>query len=154
MKIDDLDRECQRLSGAALARLLGRNRSQVTRWVESGCPKGKNGFVLRDVVGWLLSREAEKRAPDESDEWLARWRKGRALMVEHDLNVRRQEFMPRPEVREVYGMVAGALRRFGERLQRRFGVEAGEMLNAALDEAEGHIHHRFGSNGKAVGPGR
>jgi len=67
---------------------------------------------------------------------MRRYREAKANMIELDLAERQGQLVPLDQMHARLTRICSGLRRAGEVLQRRFGTEAWDILNDALDEAE------------------
>lgn len=112
--------EMDRLSAAALARLLQVQRSTPLKWVECGCPRHSDKtFSLPAVVAWRVSHAQAQAAVDDmtgADSASERYRLAKARLAELELGERRRALLPRALVHEWMGKLGEMLRGFGERL--------------------------------------
>ncbi len=132
------------------------SRRQVTAWIKEGMPVERVGrayrFDHRAVRQWMIAAghasqgavlEAVRERKAETDPDMSgptslaqeRYRLAKAELAELDLAERRKELVPRHEVHLVMGQVAGVLRTAGGVLQKRWGAEARQVLDRALDNA-------------------
>jgi len=70
---------------------------------------------------------------------LERYRNAKADLAEMDRDVRRGHLVPMAELEPVLTSFASVIRGTGDNLQRKFGPDAAEMLNAGVSEAVGTI---------------
>src|SRR5688500_2987916 len=76
---------------------------------------------------------------------LERYREERALLARLDRLEREAALLPRDQVRDAMGRIAGMLREAGDAIGRQFGHAATEILYAALDAARREIDRSFGN---------
>jgi hypothetical protein len=111
-------------------------------------------FHVRTVIDAYIDREVEKRSPappqlpsafdgdaeglflGQPTKWSERCQQLRAEDMELDLDVKRGNLIPREEIAELLARLASVLRPAGEKLQRDFGADAGQVYNEAVDEVE------------------
>ncbi len=91
-----------------------------------------------------LAREEDELLQGGSSPALERYREERALLARLDRLERQQRLLPRDEVREALGRIAGILRGAGDTLAREFGTAAAEVLHEALDDAQREIASSLG----------
>jgi hypothetical protein len=126
-----------------------------------GLPFGGPTINLPEVVRALhdfLAANARKLADDDDDllhsdgssPALERYREERALIARLDRLEREQQLVPRDNVRQGLGQIAGLLRTAGETLQRECGPEARQILDEALDDARREIVRLFGAEPSAA----
>lgn len=118
-----------------------------------GIPFGGSVINLPAVVRALhdfLADNAVKLARDDDDLMqgsgspaLERYREERAIIARLERMEREASLIPRDEMREALGRLAGLLRTAGETLEREHGVEARSVLDEALDDAEREIDEMF-----------
>jgi phage terminase Nu1 subunit (DNA packaging protein) len=137
----------------------------VSKWSkEMGCPRNgeKGSYNLAEVLAWYLDLKGLRASPlstltDEEREdpemveavlkampaaqQLAHWR---ARREELKFNQEKGRLVERGVVYSFLMTVAGQVRGLGEKLQHRFGVDAVDMLNEALDEVEAQIDGQLG----------
>ncbi len=122
-----------------------------------GIPISQPTVDLAAVIRWLHDFLADNRqklqATDgedpmsgESTPALERWREEKWRLARLERQRVEQSQLPRDEIHELLGRVAGILRAMGDRLQRRFGPEAYNMLTEALDDADRHVATYFQTN--------
>jgi hypothetical protein len=98
----------------------------------------------------FLAANAQKLAADDelltgaSSPALERYREERAALARLDRLEREGELLPRDQVRDALGRIAGIVRAAGDSLARQFGNEALELLVEAVDDAEAEIERIFG----------
>lgn len=136
--------------------LTGLHRETILNLARrDGLPLGESSVDIGAVLRWFHERFTEwKRQPAEFTEddlfsdaespALERFRAARAEMVEMDLEERRREIVKRSEVREAHNIYASAIRSAGDALVKRFGNEAADILNDAIERGVGAVVDRFG----------
>lgn len=116
---------------------------------------------IRFFHEWLEANGDRLRAADaeeaaifagvrESDEALIRFRNARADLAEVELGRRRRELLDRADLRNSLGLMAAAIRRAGDALQRTFGPDAHRVLEDAIDECEQAIDGMLGGGDGAA----
>lgn len=123
-----------------------------------GFPLRGKSIDLPGLVRYLhefLARNKYRLAaggdPGESDPLLVggtspaleRYRAARADISEDERDERRRLLLPRSAVHEVHLQWAGLLRSAAEKLQKRFGEEAREIMDQALDDCEAALETLF-----------
>ena len=134
----------------------GRQSSQVNRQAQRyGIPIGGATIDLYAVAHWLhdfLAKHARKFAAPEGEEdgmfgpstpWLEKYRKERALLARLERKEREGELLPREKVHEFVTELATILRGASDRLERRFGADALEIINEALDNYDARAERHF-----------
>ena len=133
----------------------GRQSSQVNRQAQRyGIPIGGATIDLHAVAHWLhdfLAKNATKLARAEDDPllsgeatpWLEKYRKERALLARLERKEREGELLPREKVHEFVTELATILRGASDRLERRFGAGALEIINEALDSYDARVERHF-----------
>lgn len=117
-----------------------------------GIPIGEATIDVRQVARWLhdflsahkhvlpeLVREGElepKTVKGKLEAEKVRQLENRNELLEDQLATNRQTLIPRNEIHDYMIRAAGLLRSAGERLEKRFGQEAAEILIDALDSFE------------------
>lgn len=135
-----------------VAAVLGISAMQVSRLQKTeGAPTGIN---VPEFVGWYVERQLRRATTQAGGDpdmvggdspALERYRAAKADLAELDRDERRMKLIPRDQAEESARMRAQVMRRAGEKLQRRFGVEAQEILDDAIDEATRIIEKTFGA---------
>ena len=110
-----------------------------------GTPKE---YVLQDVSKWLRTQGPWKpyQKPEASSDdpllaegdspALERYRLAKAKHAELDLEQRRGELIDLAKCRDLFGRWGSVIRKMGERVSKRFGVEANQMVAEAIDECD------------------
>ena len=111
------------LNVGQLSQALGKHRSTVHRLIKLGLPRNPDKtFSLPRVVDWLCAREREglRDDVDQNSPALERFRMARAELAEIELEERRGQFMPLPEIERAWcervAVVAAGLDNLAERL--------------------------------------
>ena len=92
-----------------------------------------------------LAREDDPLMQGSGSPALERYREERAAIARLDRLEREEALLPRDVVREALGRIAGILRGAGDTLLREFGLEAGQVLYEALDDAGREIDRSLGT---------
>jgi hypothetical protein len=108
--------------------------------------------VVRALHDFLAVHHRKFKQLDEDDELLAggdspaleRYRDERAKLAKLDRLEREQELLPRDKTHAGLIQIASILRTMGEQLQKKFGPEAQEMVDNALENAARTIEELFG----------
>jgi len=77
---------------------------------------------------------------------LERWRAAKAELAEYELAEKRETVVPIEAVKDEMTAFSDSLRRFGERLMRRYGPDASRDMNKALDQAMAATRKYFHSH--------
>jgi hypothetical protein len=126
----------------AMSRAFGVNRNSVSAWCgRPGFPgAGAGPWLLDEVIPWLIARQqrgvstADPLMDGPASPGLERYRTARAQREEIELAKLRGKLVDRTETRRIMSLMAHHVRRTGDRLLKRFGKEAVEILNSGLDE--------------------
>ena len=92
-----------------------------------------------------LAREDDPLMQGSGSPALERYREERAAIARLDRLEREEALLPRDVVREALGRIAGILRGAGDTLLRLFGLEAGQVLYEALDDAGREVDRSLGT---------
>jgi hypothetical protein len=136
-------------------KMSGRHRGQLTEQADRyDIPFGGAVIDLTKVVPDLhkfLAANALKLAkPDDplmaggDSPMLEKYREEQYLMAKLKRGEMERTLIPRDETRMCMGRMASILRNCGEVLQRQFGPGALDVLNEALDDAEGEVNRCLG----------
>jgi hypothetical protein len=118
-----------------------------------GLPFGGPTISLPQLARALhdfLAANAQKLAADDellvgaNSPALERYREERAALARLDRLQREGGLLPRDQVRDALGRIAGMIRAAGDSLARQFGNPALELLVEAMDDAEMEIEKIFG----------
>jgi len=108
-------------------------------------------YILQDVSKWLRTEgpwkpyhKPEPAASSPDDPLLAggdspaleRYRLAKAKHAELDLEQRKGELIDKEKCRDVLARWGNVIRKMGDRLSKRFGIEANQMVSEAIDECE------------------
>jgi hypothetical protein len=120
--------------------------------------------ALHDFLAKNAQRLASEDDPllqtAQSSPALEAYRQERARLAQLDRMEREQTLMPRAEVRASLAFMASLIRRATERLQRRYGEGAADIIRSTIDDFEREMEERFGegaevaTNAGACGPPR
>jgi len=128
-----------------VAEFFGVSVDTVKNWAKQRMPGKPRAYRLDKIAIWLRTEgPGSSRIKNEDDPLLAegdspaleRYRLAKAKHAELDLESRKGELIDREKARDILGRWAVLIRRLGERLVRRCGNEAGQMLNETLDECQ------------------
>ena len=124
------------------------NMDTVKRWRSEGMPGKTGNYILHDISKWLRTegpwKRFERATPSLDDPLLAegdspaleRYRLAKAKHAELDLEHRRGELIDRDKCRDVLSRWGTVIRKMGDRLSKRFGLEANQMVGEAIDECQ------------------
>lgn len=126
----------------------------VKDWKAKGMPGDTGRYSLATILRWLRSEGPWRARPRLDDDpllaadvdspGLERYRLAKAELAELDAAERRKQVVSVERLRALFLRWGPQLRSLGERLQKRFGAEAGKMLNETLDQCEGVIGDELG----------
>lgn len=128
---------------AEVAEFFGVGPDAVKNWAQQGMPGTRGSYPLNRIAVWLrtegpkskLIQAAEDPLLAEGDSpGLERYRMAKAKLAELDLESRKNQLIDREKARDIFGRWATLIRRMGERLSKRWGNEAANMVNETLDE--------------------
>jgi phage terminase Nu1 subunit (DNA packaging protein) len=127
-------------------------------WKSRGMPWRQGAHDLREIMHWRYEVDL---APDDDDDEggvggpgspnLERLRLAKAKIAETDLQERLGELVHKNSIQTFLGRMASTWRSIGERLQRKFGSEAVEIVEGGLSGAENDIETLFGEHGDDSG---
>jgi hypothetical protein len=104
--------------------------------------------ALHDFLAKNAQRLASEDDPllqtAQSSPALEAYRKERARLAQLDRMEREQTLMPREDVRASLAFMASLIRRATERLQRRYGEGAADLIRSTIDDFEREMEERFG----------
>lgn len=110
----DLPEKYMGLSAIEVGSVFGISKQAIGQWVKLGCPKGKDGFNVADVVQWKLAyavgqAEAEAIGPDgKFTEHQLRKQKADADAAEFRFAVMKKQFYPTPLIDQwFFGLASG-----------------------------------------------
>jgi phage terminase Nu1 subunit (DNA packaging protein) len=129
----------------------------VKRWRSEGMPGKSQQWVLKDISHWLRTdgpwrQNAKAPVPIGEDLLLSegdspaleRYRLAKAKHAELDLEHRKGELIEVTPCREALARWAVLIRRMGERLAKRYGNDASEMVNESLEECRAVVRESLG----------
>lgn len=136
-------RPLESLTAAEVGWIFGVTHNAVGLWhAEHGCPRHDESmrYNLRDVVRWRMEwvkRTADKDADldlaGSSSPALERYRTAKAELAELDLQTKRQQLLPRDDIRLMLSRLATIIRGACETLQKLHGPDAKRIMDDALD---------------------
>lgn len=136
--------EYARLTATVIADLWGVSAQAVGLWhSRDQCPRNRDKtYNLREVIQWREDRLRSANddglvGPDSPA--LERYRDEKAKLAQLDRFEREGKLLPRDLVHEKLGRLGLILRRAGEQLQRKYGPDAQQTLDEALDDFEREI---------------
>jgi phage terminase Nu1 subunit (DNA packaging protein) len=147
-------REKNKISVSSLgevAEVFSVSADTVKRWRSEGMPGSPRDYVLQDISKWLRSdgpwkpyQRSEIPAVQSDDPLLAdgdspaleRYRLAKAKHAELDLEQRKGELIDKEKCRDVLARWGSTIRKMGDRISKRFGIEANQMVSEAIDECE------------------
>ncbi len=143
-------------SWAQVAALFGISLQHCrTEWKIWLPPKPPGGWPIADLIAAVREHDAKRyeRQQDEGDPLLSsgsspaleKYREAKAKLAELDLQYREGKTIDRSEAHEVITEAARLIRGAGEDLQRRFGADAQDILDQAINEVDRLVEERFGN---------
>jgi hypothetical protein len=138
-----------------IAAIFGVSRDTVRKdWVSRGMPGGSGRYDLRKIILWR-EKDRAKKVPGRDDGGdpfldgddspnLERYRGYKADLAALELQKKRKEVIDLSLAHEGLGCIAEIIRQAGETLQGKFGVDARDILDAALVRAGEEVSTRFG----------
>jgi len=141
------NRQFESLSARDIARVYNVSNQSVGGWHKAGCPRNADRtYSLAEVIAWRETRlrEAADAAAVKPSDAKGRQDEERARLLQLTRMEREGALMPRETVRESHAKMAGILRMAGDRLQRRFGPEAHEILEQAIEAYLREVQRVFG----------
>lgn len=147
------------LKQGAAAWMLGISPAKLCQMSRRGdlpaaCQNPDGTYDARELIRWHASQTSEPLGDlGDGDPLLAfgespaleRYRLARAEMVELDLEERRGFLIPRDRVRLTLLRWASILRAVGDRLGKKFGNDAIDTINEALDDCARVVADEFGN---------
>lgn len=149
LQLKDLDSQCDTRivwtadSQLEVAEFFGVSIDTVKSWTRKNMPGAPKAYRLDKIAQWLRTEGPGSSRIQASDDpllgegespALERYRLAKAQHAELDLEERRGNLIDKSKCRDVLSMWAGVIRKLGESIGRRFGVEAHREINDALDE--------------------
>lgn len=145
------------LSQREVAEFCGVDPGTIQTWVRQGLPrhgagKGRFRYDLSEIHRWTHARKADPPAAAGDDPLLAgtdspgleRYRLARAALAELELDERQKNVVRVEVIRDALLRFADILRRLGDRLNRRYGADAGLAVYDAIDECRRVLRGEFG----------
>lgn len=136
---------------AEIAHIYAVSGQTVKQWRADGMPGKPGKYVLNTVSNWLRTdgpwkpyTRASAAASTTEDPLLAdgdspaleRYRLAKAKHAELDLEQRKGDLIDKEKCRDVLGRWGAIIRKMGDRVSKRFGTEANQMIRESLDECE------------------
>jgi phage terminase Nu1 subunit (DNA packaging protein) len=117
----------------------------VKNWAKQRMPGKPRAYRLDKIAIWLRTEGPGSKAIRLADDpllaegdspALERYRLAKAKHAELDLEHRRGELIDRDKCRDVLSRWGTVIRKMGDRLSKRFGLEANQMVGEAIDECQ------------------
>lgn len=128
-----------------VAAFFGVHRDTVKVWRGQGMPGEARHYPLDEIAQWLRKfgpwKPQARQSPDESDTLLVsandspeleRYRAARADLAEMERDERRRKLLGVERVREICLTVGDVIKSLRRRLRKRFGEEAGQLIDEGL----------------------
>lgn len=140
-------------SQAEVGRAFGVSQQTIARWIARGLPGGKGCYPVDAVCRWYRGYMDDRLqeaatdpliAADGDSPALEEYRRHRARLAELDVAEREKSLINGSHVQGALLAAMRVVRAAGERLQRRFGIEAHQILDEALDDGEKAIAEALG----------
>lgn len=149
--------ECSRIFGVSLVQ-FDRHHAKLAPKDAVSKTGHRSWFHVRKLIDIWLAREVEKAKPaklseevllsgDGNSEWLDALRKESALLKRMDRQEREGTHLNARDLHDGLMRFANTLRKAGEVLQRRWGNDAADLYNDALDAAVAQLDKTRGSSG-------
>lgn len=132
-----------------LARVCGVSLATVQSWAKQGMPGEPGTYDLSQIIPWLRTEGPWKQHAKSENEEERRYRTAKANTAELEFEQARGELLDRGKVRSTLVRWAAIIRQMGDRLGKRFGLEASTAVNDALLECEIVVDHEFGAGNSA-----
>ncbi len=143
-----------------VAVFFGQSLDTIKHWAKQGMPGRPGRYEAGSIVRWLRSSGPWKQhgKPENGDPLLEsgddspgleRYRQAKAALAELDLQERRGDLLSRDKARTVLGRWASMLRNLGDRMAKRYGMEAAIAVNETLTECESVIADELDDAGSA-----
>ena len=128
---------------AVLAAATGVSTRTVREWIARGCPGAAGRYVVPDIVAWAKATvwcKADSDDPlldggSEGSPALEEYRRVRADIARRELAKLDRQLVPVADLQALLTDGAAVIRKAGESLGRKFGPEAQQILNEAVDAA-------------------
>lgn len=139
-----------------LANLFGKAVATVQKWAAGGMPeKTADGYDIGEVIRWReewwerrlseASKDPEMYDGGEGSPALEEYRRWRAERERINVEVLRGTMVKQEELVGPLGDLGDLIRGLGDRLQKRFGTEALDMLTDTLDDWDRKVAEDFAS---------
>ena len=129
-----------------VAEFFGVSVDTVKNWAKQKMPGRPRAYRLDQIAIWLRTEgpgsKALRSASDDpllaegDSPALERYRLAKAKHAELDLEQRRGELIDLAKCRDLFGRWGSVIRKMGDRVSKRFGVEANQMVAEAIDECD------------------
>ena len=127
-----------------VAEFFGVSIDTVKNWAKQRMPGKPRNYRLDKITNWLRTEgPGSKALKGPSDDpllsggdsvALERYRLAKAKHAELDLEQRKNELLDKEKCRQLFTRWAHVMRRMGDRLTKRYGVDANHMVIEAIDE--------------------
>jgi transcriptional regulator with XRE-family HTH domain len=125
-----------------VAQFFGVSIDTIKNWAKQQMPGTPKAYRLDKIAIWLRTegpgsskfKEDDPLLTEGDSPGLERYRMAKAKLAELDLESRKNQLIDREKARDIFGRWATLIRRMGERLSKRWGNEAANMVNETLDE--------------------
>jgi phage terminase Nu1 subunit (DNA packaging protein) len=121
----------------------------VKNWAKQKMPGKPRAYRLDHIAIWLRTEGPGSKAnkiqsddpllADGDSPALERYRLAKAKHAELDLEQRKGELIDKEKCRDVLARWGSTIRKMGDRVSKRFGIEANQMVSEAIDECESII---------------
>ena len=118
----------------------------VKNWAKQKMPGRPRAYRLDQIAIWLRTEGPGSKAlrsaaddpllADGDSPALERYRLAKAKHAELDLEQRRAELIDLAKCRDLFGRWGSVIRKMGDRVSKRFGSEANQMVAEAIDECD------------------
>lgn len=137
-------------SQAQAALTLGISPRQFANWLVEGCPYEPRHYDIAEIIAWARvnkwSGEEVELLDGPSTESLEKLRHEQYLIKRLERLRLEGSLVDQTEIERMYLRGLGHIRNAGDSLQKRFGPEARDILDEAIEEALGSVGHDDGSD--------
>ena len=148
--------ELNNASRAIIGQVFGVNPSTVSRWVQRGLPKNKDGtFSIPATVEWAVNQAKADNIPDETEEsrrWLTEFRKERALISRIERQKMEEKLISREDVVIAWvwriGEVKTGLESLKDRLSPLLVGKTRKEISKILADEVWNLLDNYSRNGK------